>query len=94
MDSVLTVRLDASMKERGTRVMERYGLTPSQSVRKLFAYAAQNDTLPFEVEQQDSREVIAKRIAAFDACHTKKPLTLTDEEVRAARLGERYGLDD
>ena len=94
MDSVLTVRLDADLKERGTRVMERHGLTPSQSVRKLFAYAAQNDTLPFESEQRASRADIARRIAAFDACHTKTPLTLSDDELRTLRLRERYGFDD
>lgn len=94
MDSVLTVRLDTDLKERGTRVMERHGLTPSQSVRKLFAYAAQNDTLPFEGEQSASREDIARRIAAFDACHTKTPLSLSDDELRALRLRERYGFDD
>ena len=76
MDSVLTVRLDTDLKERGTRVMERHGLTPSQSVRKLFAYAAQNDTLPFESEQRASRkdisddvkEALAQKWADFENC--------------------------
>lgn len=94
MESVLTVRLDADTKERGTRVMKRYGLTPSQSVRELFAYAVRNDALPFDNAQKPSRGEIAQRIAAFDACHTKEPLTLSDEELRDLRLRERYGLDD
>lgn len=93
MESVLTVRLDADTKERGARIMKRYGLTPSQSVRELFAYAVRNDALPFESGQKPSREEIARRIAAFDACHTKEVLTLSDEELRDLRLGERYGFD-
>ncbi|WP_165047004.1 MULTISPECIES: type II toxin-antitoxin system RelB/DinJ family antitoxin [unclassified Adlercreutzia] len=93
MESVLTVRLDAETKERGARVIRRYGLTPSQSVRELFAYAVRNDALPFESAQKPSREEVARRIAAFDACHTKEPLALSDEELRNLRLRERYGLD-
>lgn len=94
MESVLTVRLDSDTKERGTRVMKRHGLTPSQSVRELFAYAVRNDALPFESAQKPSQKEIARRIAAFDACHTKEPLALSDEELRDLRLRERYGLDD
>lgn len=32
-------------------------------------------------------------VCAFDGCHTKEPITMSDEEVREARLKERYGAD-
>ncbi len=93
MESVLTVRLDAQMKERGSRVMRQAGLTPSQAVRQLFDYASRNDALPFPAAPKPGKEEVARRIAAFDRCHTKRPLTLTDDELRAERMRERYGLD-
>ena len=89
MEAVLTVRLDATTKDRGTKVMEKEGLTPSQAVRKLFDYAATNDSLPFASDQKPTEAEIRKRIAAFDKCHTKAPLTLTDDELRDERLAAR-----
>lgn len=92
MESVLTVRLDGAVKEQGTAVMQRCGYTPSAAVRRLFDYAVRHDALPFEAQERPTREEIRRRIAAFDACHTTG-LALTDEEVRAQRLEERYGID-
>lgn len=94
MEAILTVRLDAETKQRGTQVMERLGLTPSQAVRKLFDYVSANDALPFESKDKPSREEIRKRIAAFDTCHTKSPLAMSDEELREERLKNRYEIDD
>lgn len=92
MESVLTVRLDGRVKEQATAVMRRYGYTPSSAVRRLFDYTVKHDALPFEKQDKLSREEIRRRIAAFDACHTKHPSHMTDDEIRAARLRDRYGL--
>lgn len=93
MESVLTVRLDAITKAEGAAVMKRLGTTPSQAVRSLFDFAVRNEALPFSSTAELTSEGIAQRIKAFDRCHTKTPLTLTDEELREERLRERYGLD-
>lgn len=92
MESVLTVRLDGAVKEQGAAVMQRCGYTPSAAVRRLFDYAVRHDALPFEAQEKPSREEIRRRVAAFDACHTTGP-ALSDDEVRAQRLGGRYGTD-
>ena len=93
MDAVLTVRLDPAIKSQGSAVMERLGTTPSKAVRELFDFALRNDALPFGDAHAPSGEEIARRIAAFDRCHTKKPLALTDDELRDERLRSRYGFD-
>ena len=93
MESILTVRLDAAAKERGAQAMRRAGLTPSQAVRQLFDYAARNNALPFPATEKPDKDEVVRRIAAFDRCHTKEPLTLSDDELRAERLKGRYGLD-
>lgn len=93
MESVLTVRLDADIKAQGTAVMNRLGLTPSQAVRKFFDFVASNDALPFIDEPSQSEEELTARLQAFDNCHTKNTLRLTDTEIREARLRERYGFD-
>lgn len=94
MEAILTVRLDSEVKRKGTQVMEKMGLTPSQAVRKLFDYAASTDSLPFGQEEKLSKAQVRKRIAAFDRCHTKVPLEMSDEEIRYARLSSRYEIDD
>lgn len=92
MESVLTVRLDNKVKEQGAAVMRRYGYTPSSAVRRFFDYAVKHDALPFDQQDRPSKEEIRRRIAAFDACHTKCSSGMTDDEIREARLRERYGL--
>ncbi len=91
MESILTVRLENEVKEQGVAVMRRCGFTPSEAVRRLFDYAVKNDSLPFEQHERPSKDEIRRRIAAFDACHTKKPSGMSDEEIREERLKERYG---
>ena len=91
MESVLTVRLDSEAKDQGVAVMRRCGYTPSEAVRRLFDYVVKYDALPFGEHEKPSKDEIKRRIAAFDACHTKKPSGMTDDEIREARLKERYG---
>lgn len=93
MESVLTVRLDAHIKEQGAAVMKQQGISPSQAVRKLFDYAVIHDALPFSELEKPHGDDMRERIAAFDRCHTKRPLALSDDELREARLRERYELD-
>lgn len=93
MEAVLTVRLDRSIKERGSAIMSECGYTPSTAVRTLFEYAVKHESLPFEKTNRPNEADIRARIAAFDACRTLEPLTMTDDEVREARLRDRYGLD-
>lgn len=92
MESVLTVRLDNKVKEQGAAVMRRYGYTPSSAVRRFFDYTVKHDALPFDRQDKPSKEEIQRRIAAFDACHTKRSSGMTDDEIREARLRDRYGL--
>lgn len=107
MESILTVRLDSEVKNRGSAIMRENGLTPSQAVRKLFDYAVRHDALPFKDDDVPDKTSIKKRIAAFDALRIDtsasneremsfgKPLSqLTDDEIKDARMKERYGLDD
>lgn len=93
MEAMLTVRLDAEIKQRGTQAMNKMGITPSQAVRKLFDYAATHEVLPFETSKKPSKEDVQNRIEAFDRCHTKVPITMTDEELRELRLRDRYDFD-
>uniref|UniRef100_A0A7C9JR10 Translation repressor RelB n=1 Tax=Muribaculaceae bacterium Z82 TaxID=2304548 RepID=A0A7C9JR10_9BACT len=93
MESVLTVRLDASVKAEATAVMERLGTTPSRVVRSLFDYAVQHEALPPLADGRPSEDEVVRRIRAFDQCHTLRPLTMSDEELREERLRGRYELD-
>ena len=52
-----------------------------------------HDGLPFEKSEKPDRDELRRRIEAFDQVHTKRPLTMSDEELREARLKDRYGFD-
>ncbi len=93
MEAILTVRLDETTKKQGSKVMQEFGYTPSMAVRELFEYAVKHDALPFNKHEKPSKSEIKKRIALFDACHTKEPIQISDDEIRVARLEERYGFD-
>ena len=47
----MNVRIEAGLKERGDRVFERLGYTPSQVVRAVWEYAASHDDAPAIVER-------------------------------------------
>lgn len=91
METMLTVRLDTVVKQQATAVMRRFGYTPSTAVRRLFDYAVKHDALPFDPRDKPSKEEINRRIAAFDACHTKRSAGMTEDEIREERLRVRYG---
>ena len=93
MEAVLTVRLDKDLKDRSTEILKKHGSSPSQAVRTLFERIARTDTVPFEADAALTSSQIKEKIRAFDRCHTKKPITMTDDEIRAERLRGRYGID-
>ncbi len=78
----MTVRLNGDMKERAAAIMRREGYTPSSAVRRLFEYTVKHDGLPFEKSEKPDRDELRRRIEAFDQVHTKRPLTMSDEELR------------
>ena len=90
MESIVTARIDSSIKERATAIMKLHGLTPSAAIQQMFDYVVRYDKLPFSGSVKPSKDEIRKKIEAFDNCHTAHPLEMTDAEIRAARLKERY----
>lgn len=92
MDAVLTVRMDARLKDQASAAIVQAGSSPSALVRDVFEYVVKTGHLPLIEERGNpSREEIEARIARFDAVHTKKPLALSDEELRQERMLQRYG---
>ncbi len=91
MSSILTVRLDDDLKKRGTETMLRYNYTPSQAVQRLFDYVVEHDALPFDDYDRPSEEEIRAMVVALDSFHTLDQRKVTDDEIREARLRERYG---
>lgn len=92
MESVITTRLDTELKNNAVLTLKRLGYTPSSAVRALFEYVVKNDAVPFS-EKEDSNSGLEKRIAAFDACHTKSPETYSLDDLRAERMKERYDIN-
>jgi RHH-type rel operon transcriptional repressor/antitoxin RelB len=91
MSSILTVRLDDDTKRQGTEILLRHGLSPSAAVQKLFAYVVKHDRLPFVDRERPSKDEMTRLVAVLDAFHTKTPSGMTDDQIREARMRERYG---
>jgi RHH-type rel operon transcriptional repressor/antitoxin RelB len=93
MDSILTVRLDSEVKERASSVLREKGLTPSGAVQQFFDYVLRTGDLPFKADERPGSDEIARRLALFSRFQLNEPLQMTDEELRAARIRERHGID-
>jgi RHH-type rel operon transcriptional repressor/antitoxin RelB len=93
MDAILTVRLDSEIKERAQAILRQKGFSASAAVQRFFDYIVQTGNLPFENDGRPSAQEIEQRLVAFTQFHTKEPLSISDEEIRAARIRERYELN-
>jgi RHH-type rel operon transcriptional repressor/antitoxin RelB len=91
MSSILTVRLNEEVKRQGTEVLRNQGLSPSAAVQRLFEYVIKHDKLPFNVKERPEEDDIEHMINVLDSFHTRQSSEITDEEIRNARLEERYG---
>ena len=93
MSEILTVRIDEEIKLRATEILRINGYTPSSAVKNMFEYVVKNERLPFSCNEKPDKKEILRSVAALDALQTKEPFTMTDEELRSARLKDRYGID-
>lgn len=94
MEAIVTARMDAGTKLRASEVLEREGLSSSEAIRLFFEETVRRGSLPFQREGRPERSELIRRIAAFDACRAKGMGNMTDEQLRNARMKDRYGLDD
>ena len=94
MDAVLTVRLGRDVKEKATSILKARNLTPSAAVQRYFDVIVETGDVPFGREKpKPTLEEITRRLEAMRRFRTSKPLNMTDEEIRAARIKERYDID-
>jgi RHH-type rel operon transcriptional repressor/antitoxin RelB len=93
MDAVLTVRLNRDVKERVTAILKQDGLSPSSAVQELFDYILRTGDIPFKSKGGPSEQEIQKRLLAFAGFQLEQPLQLTDEQVKQARIKDRYDID-
>ena len=57
----LNVRIDDSLKQRGDRVFEEHGLSPSSVVRAVWQYAADNKAVPGFICDANSEGQLRRR---------------------------------
>jgi len=94
MDSVITVRLEKDVKEKATKILMSRNLTPSAAVQQFFDAIVKTGDMPLRQKTDvPSPEEIKRRLQAMDRLHTRQPVRMTDDEIRAARLKEKYDID-
>ena len=95
----MNTRIEADMKRRGDKVLEKYGLTPSQAVRSLWRNLGKTKKLPdFMVEATGEASTAAEcaeagagmavRLAAEAGLHCESLRDLSYADMRAAALEE------
>lgn len=61
----MNVRMDAALKQRGDEELRRLGVTPSELVRRVWAYVAQTGELP-DLQVPDGRPLdVAARVESL-----------------------------
>lgn len=93
MSTMLTVRIDETRKKNGSEVFRREGYTISSAVQALFDYAIKYDKLPFDKNNPPEADEVERRMSALRDIRMSCSSPYSDEDVRAMRIGERYGID-
>lgn len=96
MSSMLAVRLDEAVKVHGTEIMQRNGYTPSSAVQELFAYVVKHERMPFDRSDKPDQPTVERRLAALKALKVPADgngCDASDDDIRAMRIEERYGID-
>ncbi len=86
MQSVLNVRMDSALKERGDRVLSENGVSVSAAVRALWSQLANTRELPDFIKNTDGREE-AKQVKR----EALEKLTLIGGESAAKSLDQAAG---
>ena len=83
----LNTRLNADLKRGGDTVFARFGLTPSEVVRKVWQYAVDNQTVPeFMAPANSNDEVERKRKLAHESAGMAVRLAgFSEEESQALK---------
>ena len=90
---MLAVRIDDAVKARGTEIMRENGYTPSSAVQEFFSYIVQNERMPFERRKKPNGTEVRKRLAALSSLKAPGAHAPSDDDIRTARIEERYGID-
>ena len=87
MQATRNIRIDATLKERGDRVLRDNGVSTSTAVRSLWAHMASTRELPdflrAELDRQDGRDRKKASLKAFAGIAEGACSNMTDAEMRA-----------
>lgn len=91
----LNTRIDATLKQSGDAVFARYGINPSEAVRALWFYAAQNQALPSFMQEKRQQKDHAKDslVLAQDSCGLALKLAHKDTELDMTALAKAGSVD-
>lgn len=95
-DVMVTGRMTAAKKRAGNRVLAKMGMNASQAINKLYDYLIEEGKLPFSEKEASSLTPgrIEEACAFVNSMSQRNRLSqMTDDEVRADRFKERYGVD-
>jgi len=93
MEATLNVRMQASLKERGDKVLREHNVSTSEAVRALWKELAETRELPAflkrETHNKDERMAKINAVAALSGIAEGSLSSLSDEELAAVGMA-RY----
>ena len=90
MDKMVTARMPAGKKARGSAALLRLGTNTSAAINALFDFVIETGQLPFPKPARLGAEEVARRIALVDSIpfdSKSRFAQMSDGEIRRERLG-------
>ncbi len=95
MESIVTTRIDADLKQRVASVLKEEGITMSVAIRQMFEQIARENSFSQNSFNRTNSKTVnvksaKKKIASLDSLYVRGFENSTDEEIKQMRMEDRY----
>ncbi len=90
MQTVVTSRIDSSLKDRAADILNANGLSVSDAIRQMFEAVVINNTPAFLDNNQTVKQTAKEKIAKLDEIYVHGFENCSDEELQKLRIEDRY----
>lgn len=90
MQTVVTSRIDADLKNRVVGVLDASGLSISDAIRQMFEAIAINNTPVFLDNSKTDAKAAKEKITTLDKIYVHGFENCSDKELQKLRIEERY----
>ena len=90
MKTVVTSRIDSDLKERVANILQDYGLTTSEAIRKMFEEVAVHNAPDYLKKSNTGEHEMKHKVARLNSLYVHGYEDSSEEELSAMRIEERH----